>query len=504
MNLATAFADAARKDLKKTAIYWGDREYPFGELLEQTVRVALELQRDYAVKPGDRVGLWLKNCPEFVPALFGILAADAVVVPINNFLKPAEVNYILADAGADVLITDQTMVGFVQELQKERPQLKYLLAERFSEVTRYPVEPGETLGTQTEADLAVIVYTSGTTGRPKGAMLSHGNLLHNVESCRLVLQCVHEDRMAVLLPMFHSFMLCVGVLLPMLVGGSIVLIRSLHPPRNVLQELIQRRATILPAIPQFFRSMVGASMDVELPLRMAISGAAPLPVQILKEFGEKFPFPLIEGYGLSEASPVVTKNPLNGVRKAGSIGLPIPHVEVSIQDDAGRLLGPMEVGEVCVRGGNVMMGYWKQPKETAKAIRDDWLLTGDVGYRDEDGYYFITDRKKDMLLVNGINVYPREVEEILYQYPGVKEAAVVGVPDPRKGEQPIAFVAVNEGTQIDEAGLLQFVKTRLADYKVPRKVMFVAALPRNATGKVVKTTLREMVGQTGATSPQAD
>src|ERR1700722_5564680 len=185
MNLATAFAEIARKDPKKTAIYWGDREYPYAELLEQTARVALELQRDFAVKPGDRVGLWLKNCPEFVPALFGILAAGAVVVPINNFLKPAEVNYILADAGADVLITDQTMVGFVAELQQERPQLKSLLAERFSGTTRYPVEPGEILGPQNEADLAVIVYTSGTTGRPKGAMLSHGNLLHNVESCRL-------------------------------------------------------------------------------------------------------------------------------------------------------------------------------------------------------------------------------------------------------------------------------------------------------------------------------
>ncbi len=498
MNLATAFAITARKDLKKTALYWGEREYKYEELLEQTARVAADLQREFGVKPGDRVGLWLKNCPEFVPALFGILAAGGVVVPINNFLKPAEVTYILADAGADVLITDQTMVGFVSELQRERPQLKSMLAERFAEVPRYPVEVTETLGAQSEADLAVIVYTSGTTGRPKGAMLSHGNLLHNVESCRLVLHCVHQDRMAVLLPMFHSFMLCVGVLLPMLVGGSIVLIRSLHPPRNVMQELIQRQATVLPAIPQFFRSMVSAPIGVELPLRMAISGAAPLPVQILKEFSEKFPFPLIEGYGLSEASPVVTKNPLNGVRKAGSIGLPIPHVEVSIQDDAGNLLGAMEAGEVCVRGGNVMMGYWNQPEETTKAMRNGWLLTGDIGYRDADGYYYITDRKKDMLLVNGINVYPREVEEVIYQYPGVKEVAVIGVPDARKGEQPVAFVAAIDGAQLEEAGLVQFVRTKLADYKVPRKVVVMAALPRNATGKILKTALREIVGQTGA------
>src|SRR5580698_9233073 len=248
-------------------------------------------------------------------------------------------------------------------------------------------------------------------------------------------------------------------MLPMLMGSSIVLIRSWHPPRNVLQEIILRQATILPAIPQFFRSLISAPIEISLPLRMAVSGAAPLPVQVLKEFGERFPFPLIEGYGLSEASPVVTKNPLDGVRKAGSIGLPIPNVEVSIQDETGKLLQAMEVGEVCVRGGNVMMGYWNQPEETAKALRDGWLLTGDIGYRDADGYYFITDRKKDMLLVNGINVYPREVEEVLYQFSGVKEASVIGVPDARKGEQPLAFVAADEGTAIEERALLQFARS---------------------------------------------
>ena len=275
-------------------------------------------------------------------------------------------------------------------------------------------------------------------------------------------------------------------------GGSIVLVRSLHPPRNVLREIIQRNASILPAIPQFFRGMVGAPIDVPLPLRMCVSGAAPLPVQVLAEFERKFPFPLIEGYGLSEASPVVTKNPLDGTRKAGSIGLPIPNVEVSIQNDAGEHLPAGAIGELCVRGGNVMMGYWKQPEETAKALRNGWLLTGDIGCRDADGYYFITDRKKDMLLVNGINVYPRELEEVLYQFPGIKEAAVIGIPDPRKGEQALAFAVANEETTLDEKTILQFMRSRLADYKMPRRIVFLPALPRNATGKVLKTTLREM------------
>ncbi|HEX3797707.1 MAG TPA: long-chain fatty acid--CoA ligase [Verrucomicrobiae bacterium] len=505
MNLATKFEEVVRSNPHKTALYWGDREYTYEELLNETSRVAGYLQHVVGVQPGDRVALWLKNCPEFVPVLFGILQAGGVVVPINNFLKAPEVAFILADAGADVLVTDAALAEALPAISDLRPDLRCVQVEIFAQGSLEVKQPEPPL--RVETDLAVIIYTSGTTGRPKGAMLSHGNLLHNVESCRLVLQCVNEDRMAVLLPMFHSFMLMVGVFLPLLVGGSMVLIRSLHPPRNVFQEIIQRQATILPAIPQFFRSMVSAPATIPLPsLRMAISGAAPLPVQVLNEFAAKFSFPMIEGYGLSEASPVVTKNPLNGPRKAGSIGKPIPNVEVSIQDDAGNLLPAGEIGEVCVKGGNVMMGYWNQPEETAKVMRGCWLLTGDIGYCDEDGFYFITDRKKDMLLVNGINVYPREVEEVMYQFPGVKEVSVIGVPDARKGEQPLAFVAACEGATLDEKALLQFVRSKLADYKVPRRVIFLPALPRNATGKILKTTLRDMAAQgegSTKTEPQA-
>ena len=519
MNLAGAFAESVHKQPQKIALFWGEREYPYAELWRQSVFVSDQLQHRFEVKPGDRVGLWLKNCPEFIPSLFGIMHAGAVVVPINNFFKPDEVNYILNDAGIDVLITDAELGAHHRALEGARPHLKLFRIEQLegldtgcgnpasdvreavaksmaldsnASIPLTPaLSPGER-GKRTESDLAVIIYTSGTTGRPKGAMLSHGNLLHNVESCRIVLQTVAADRFAVLLPLFHSYMLTVGLLLPLLVGGSVVLVKSLHPVRNVLQEVLQRQATVIPAIPQFYRSMVNAPIHVPLPLRICISGAAPLPVQVLQEFEAKFHVPLIEGYGLSEASPVVTKNPLDRTRKAGSIGLPIPNVEVSIQDDAGRELGANDIGEVCVRGGNVMLGYWKQPEETAKVMRNGWLLTGDIGYRDDQGYYFITDRKKDMLLVNGINVYPREIEEILYQFPGVKEAAVVGKTDPRKGELPIAFVVANEGVVLEEKALQHFVRRKLADYKVPRKVVLLPALPRNATGKILKTALREM------------
>jgi long-chain acyl-CoA synthetase len=498
MNLASAFASSAKKQMRKTAVFWGEREYSYAELLDETLRVSVQLREHCAAKEGDRIGLWLKNCPEFVTALFGILQAGAVAVPINNFLKPEEVSYILGDAEVDILITDAELGSHARALMASRPSLKLLKVEEFiSQEKNGKVSPTLNSGPSdhnlqvTEADLAVIIYTSGTTGRPKGAMLSHGNLLHNVESCRIVLQTVAADRFAVILPLFHSYMLTVGLLLPLLIGGSIVLVKSLHPVRNALQEILQRRATILPAIPQFYRSLVNAPIDGPLPLRIFISGAAPLPAQVLTEFEAKFRVPLIEGYGLSEASPVVTKNPLDRTRKPGSIGLPIPNVEVSIQDESGRHLGPHETGELCVRGGNVMLGYWRQPAETAQTMRNGWLLTGDIGYRDEEGYYFITDRKKDMILVNGINVYPREIEEIIYQFPGVREAAVIGKPDSRRGEQPIAFVAPNDGAVLNEHDLQQFVKRRLADYKVPRKVVFLPALPRNATGKILKTVLRE-------------
>jgi long-chain acyl-CoA synthetase len=496
MNLASALAASVSKRPHKTALFWGEREYTYAQLWNQTVAVSERLSKDLGVKPGDRVGIWLKNCPEFIGSLFGILNAGAVAVPINNFLKPDEVNYIVADAGIDVLITDAELESHSRALTMACPGLRLLPIEFLAglPVRSDPAEPisRRTHAHTTQKDLAILIYTSGTTGRPKGAMLSHGNLLHNVESCRIVLQTVEVDRFAVLLPLFHSYMLTVGLLLPLLVGGSIVLIKSLHPVRNVLSEILQRQATVLPAIPQFYRSMVNAPIPVPLPLRLCVSGAAPLPVQILKEFEDKFHIPLIEGYGLSEASPVVTKNPLDGTRKPGSIGLPIAHVEVSIQDETGQLLGASEIGEVCVRGGNVMLGYWKQPEETAKALRNGWLLTGDIGYRDEAGYYFITDRKKDMLLVNGINVYPREIEEVMYQFPGIKEAAVIGKPDSRRGEQPIAFVAANDGQSIEETELRHFLKKRLADYKVPRKVVVLPALPRNATGKILKTALRQL------------
>ncbi len=490
MNLAAAFSNCAQIHAQKIAIYFGEKEISHAQLLAASQKIAASLKGGFGVKPGDRVGLWLKNSPEFPAAVFGILFADAAVVPINNFLKPGEVGFILNDGGIDVVITDAELAVHEKELAASRPGLKFLQVEEVSFETANQL-PVINCG-RGEQDLAVIIYTSGTTGKPKGAMLSHGNLLHNVNSCRIVLATVEDDSFAVILPLFHTYMMTVGIFLPFTIGGSIVLVKSLHPPRAMLQEIFSRRATILPAVPSFYRMILGAQLPTPMPIRIFISGSAPLPMQTLREFEEKFRVPLIEGYGLSEASPVVSKNPLRGPHKPGSIGIPIANVEMSVQDNQGKLLGTGETGEICVRGGNVMMGYWNQPEETKKVFRNGWLLTGDVGHRDTDGYYYITDRKKDMLIVNGINVYPREIEEVLYHFPGVREAAVIGVPDPRRGEQPLAFVAPAEGHTLDEKSILQFIRSHLADYKVPRQVAVMPALPKNATGKILKTELRKL------------
>ena len=489
MNLAKTFTICAEKHAQKTAVFWGEREISYADILAQSKMIAAQLQSRFGVKPGDRVALWLKNCPEFVPAVFGILQAGGVIVPVNNFLKPAEVAFILKNSGSKGVISDASLAEAQAQVAKLLPGVKILSAEEIGngrlQITDFkPVERGE-------ADLAALLYTSGTTGHPKGAMLTHGNFLHNVASCVEVLDVRSNDRVVVALPQFHSFMFTVGTLLPCLTGCGIVLIKTLHPFKNLLEEIARHRGTIMPSVPAFYRAVLAVPEFAKLPLRLCISGGAPLPAEVFNKFTRSFSFPLREGYGPTESSPVATVNPIYGENRPGSVGKPIPNVELSIRDEIGGELLAGATGEICIRGGNVMQGYWNQPEETAKVLRNGWLLTGDVGHRDADGYFYITDRKKDMLIVNGINVYPREIEEVIYHFPGVKEAAVIGVPDARRGEQPVAFVAATEGQTIDEKALLQFIRGQLADYKIPKQIVIIPALPKNATGKILKTELRK-------------
>jgi long-chain acyl-CoA synthetase len=490
MNLAAAFVKRAESHPDRTAIFCGGAEYSYGTILGQARHLAARLEKDHGIRPGDRVGVWLHNCPEFVPVLFGVWLAGGAVVMINHFLKAEEVSFLLQDSGARAVLSGNSLNDARKKVGALCPDVHFLSIEDI------PAAPGPEpfeASSATEEDLAALLYTSGTTGHPKGAMLTHGNFLHNVASCLAMLEVIESDRLVVLLPQFHSFMFTVGTLVPMLGGAAIVLIRSLHPLKGAIEEIAALRATILPAVPQVYRALTQMPGAVNLPLRLCVTGGAPMPLEVLREFNAKFPgLVLREGYGPTESSPVASINPIRGRSIEGSIGVPIPNVEMSIRDEAGNELPDGTTGEICIRGGNVMRGYWKQPEETAKVLRDGWLYTGDVGHRNSDGFYFITDRKKDMLLVNGINVYPREIEEVMYRYPGVKEAAVIGLPDARRGEQPCAFVVPNEGATLDEKSLLNFIREKLADYKVPRRIVLLDKLPRNPTGKILKTALKQM------------
>ena len=485
-NLANQFTEVTKENFNKTAIFWGGDEFSFDHAHSIAKCLAKRLKVEFELQPGDRVALWLKNCPEFVFSLFGILLGEGVVVSINSFLTPDEVGYIVEDCGAKVIISEASMEKETSILVDNSPGLNVIEVESLNRMdsTDY------TLLEQSPEDLALIIYTSGTTGKPKGAMLSHQNLMSNVNAIIEAADIANEDRMAVLLPMFHSFTMTVGLLLPMTRGLSIVAIKSLNPPKNIITEIIQHRATVMPAIPQLYRAFVNVKLPSDLPLRVCFSGAAPLPVEVLNAFNKNVGIPLLEGYGLSETSPVACMNPLNGERKPGSVGLPIGDVQFQIRNDDGFVLPVGDPGEICIKGHNIMMGYWNNLEATEASIKDGWLLTGDIGHLDNDGYLYITDRKKDMLLVNGINVYPREVEEIIYQFDGVSEVAVVGINDPRKGDFVVACIVPDEGFKIDEIELKSFLKTKLAAYKLPRKIIIMEALPRNATGKILKTELR--------------
>ena len=483
------FDTIARTKPRRTAIYWGDDRIRYGDLATHIARFAANLQARATFRPGDRIGLFIKNRPEFIYTLYAILKSGAVAVPINTFLKAPEVQHITDDCQLTVLITDDDLHEVAAKIERTK-----LLALR--DLDQPAAAEPHLIAPQLD-DLAVIIYTSGTTGKSKGAMLTHRNFASNVNSIVRVLEKTENDRLTLLLPMFHSFMLTVCIFTPLSIGAGIVLIKSVQPFHHAVKEIIRARATILLGIPQLFQAMVHAHVPFYvhwlLNLRLAVSGAAPLPRETLEQFGKKFRFPLLEGYGLSEATPVVSFNPIRGVRKPASVGLPITDVEVKIFDDNNAELPADTVGEIVVRGPNVMRGYWNQPDENAATLRDGWLHTGDMGKKDADGYIFIVDRKKEMLLVHGMNVYPREIEEVLYQYPGIGEAAVIGRPADRKGELPVAFVSAAPDAKLNTKEILRFCHERLAEYKLPREIQILEKLPRTATGKIAKLELKKLI-----------
>ncbi len=491
MNLAKILADTTTDNAERIAVRLDDFALNYGLLQQAAMRTAGML-RQQGVEAGDRVALMLPNVPHFVGAYYGSLQIGAVVVPLNVLNKRREIEYYLRDSGAKLLFAWH---DFAAEAEP---------AASATGCEFVPVTPGEFEQAlfQTEAvselvqrepdDTAVLLYTSGTTGTPKGAELTHANLLSNCVASRGLFSLAAGTVVLGALPLFHSFGQTCAMNTCVLAGGTLSLLPRFDPVKAL--EIIERdRVAVFEGVP----SMYGAMLNVPdrerfdtSTLRVCASGGAAMPVELMRGFEQAFNCQILEGYGLSETSPVASFNHPDRERKPGSIGTPIGGVEMRVVDDADRELPSGEVGEIVVRGENVMRGYWNRPEATAEAMRGGWFHTGDLARVDGDGYFFIVDRKKDMIIRNGFNVYPREVEEVLYEHPAVREAAVIGIPHNEFGEEIAAAVSLKEGATATVDELIAFVRERVAAYKYPRVVWLVDDLPKGPTGKILKRELR--------------
>jgi acyl-CoA synthetase (AMP-forming)/AMP-acid ligase II len=492
-----------------TALVFGERHTTYDELDRRTDQLARAL-RGLGVRKGDRVGALLLNSPAFLETMLATAKLGGVFVPMNLRLTPPEVGYLLADSGADVFVCSGPLAPVARAaLAEEGVRVRHrILADGAAEEGELGFEEllggGEAraLGSDVAgSDLSCLMYTSGTTGRPKGAMLTHDNHLWNVVNSLSFGRGLRADDVTVTVaPMFHIGGLGVHTLPLLYVGGRNVILPSFDPAQ-ALATIARERATVQFMVPAMWAALMAVpdfdSHDLSA-LELAVSGGAPCPLPVIEFFqGKGLPFQ--EGFGMTETAPLVSVLDAERVKeKAGSIGRAVFHVEARIADEADLDVPAGEVGELLVRGPNVFSGYWGLPEATAEAFRGGWFHTGDLGRMDPQGYITLVDRKKDMIISGGENVYPIEVEQVLYRHDAVQEAAVIGVPDARWGETPVAVVAVAPGTQLDPAELIAYTRERLAHFKCPTRVEVVDALPRNATGKVLKTELRARFGGTSS------
>lgn len=483
MNLARTLDEAARQYPERPAVRLDDLVITYAQLNDLSARAA-DWLRERGVTPGDRVGIMLPNVAQFPVLYYGVLRAGGIVVPMNPLLKAREVEHYLGDSGAKLVFAAasaaaEAAVGALAV----GAEAVAVDADTLTEIAARPSSPE--IAARTDDDTAVILYTSGTTGTPKGAELTHANLQRNaVVATTTLLDLGPDDVVMGCLPLFHSFGQTCGLNAAVAAGACLTLIPRFDPV-TALKVIERDRVTVFEGVPTMYVAMlhVGADIADTSTLRLAISGGAALPVEILRGFEQAFGTVVLEGYGLSETSPVATFNTPTQ-RKPGSIGVPIAGVELKLVDVEG------EVGEIAIRGHNVMKGYWQRPDASMAALRDGWFHTGDMARRDADGFYFIVDRKKDLIIRGGFNVYPREIEEVLYEHPAVLEAAVVGTPHPTHGEEVVAAVALRPHADATPEELREYVKARVAPYKYPRHVWLVDALPKGPTGKVLK---REIV-----------
>jgi long-chain acyl-CoA synthetase len=500
MNVADLVRETAKRLPDKAALVFHDEPVSYAQLDAEIDKAAAGLA-DLGIKPGDRVALLVHNVPHFVYAYYGALRAGGVVIPLNTMLTGEEIAYILGDAQARVVIAAEPFVPVLDGLRETLPMLEHVVVAG----TRAPVgamtwEQMTSRGGASPAiepkpgDLAALPYTSGTTGKPKGAMLSHANLLANLEQMSGVpmLAEAESDVVLLVLPLFHIYALNVILGLTVKVGATALLMERFDAGQS-LGAMERHKVTVLFGAPPMFIAWVNTPGVERYDLsrvRLAVSGAAALPGAVLEEFRRKTGVTIWEGYGLTETAPAVTSNAMGTVAKPGSIGKPLPGVDVRLVDEDGSDVEEGDPGEIVVRGPNVFGGYWNQP-DAGAVTEGGWLRTGDVGYADEDGYIFLIDRKKDLVIVSGFNVYPREVEDVLYRHPKVAEAAVIGIPHPYTGEAVKALVVLRPGETASEEEIIEDCKRSLARFKCPQVVEFVSELPHLPTGKVLKRVLRE-------------
>lgn len=493
----------AKKRKKKVALFVDNEKITYGEILETADKLAGFLS-DKGVKKGDKIALFLRNSPEFIYTIFAASKLGAIVVPINTFLKEDELTYILEDSDSSVLIASAIHDKVVNS-SKASMLCQFVLWEGDKTAQgeqHYSFVEALNAGLTTEyrdtalEDTAVIIYTSGTTGKPKGAMLSHKNIFSNAYSGMKHINVTSRDRGIVFLPMFHSFTFTIAIMLPMYIGMSIVIIKSIQPFSNIFKQTLLKRVTLFFGIPDVYNALAKAKLPWYFMwfnnIRAFISGAAALQPKTLDAMAKKFKrATLLEGYGLSEASPAVSMNTLKK-QKAGSVGTALYGYEIKIVDQELNEVHRGAIGDIIVKGDNVMQGYLNRPTATDETIINGWLLTGDVGYMDDDGFLFIVDRKKDLIISKGINIYPREVEEVIDMFEGVGASAVIGLDDEKSGEVPVVYIELEEGLEkFEEAGLKKYMREQLANYKIPKQIHVIKALPKNATGKVLKRALKE-------------
>jgi long-chain acyl-CoA synthetase len=483
MNLASNLKRSTELYPDRPAVRLDDTVLTYRGLDERSARIA-GLLREHGIVAGDRVAVMLPNLPEFAVIYYGILRAGGVVVPMNPLLKEREVAHYLGDSGAKLIFA-----GSGAELPPGTGHIA--VDDGFDRLL--DAYPEMSLVDRSGDDTAVILYTSGTTGRPKGAELTHANLTSNADvTATDLVQVGPQDVIFGGLPLFHSFGQTCGLNTAVRVGASLTLV-SRFTPERALEVMARDRVTVFEGVPTMYVALLASpertNHDLSA-LRVCVSGGAALPVEVLRGFEADFGCVILEGYGLSETSPVASFNHPHRVRKPGSIGTPIRGVEMRILGTDGTEVPVGEVGEIAIRGANLMRGYWGRPDATAEAVPDGWFRTGDLARADEDGCYFIVDRKKELIIRGGYNVYPREIEEVLYEHPAVAEAAVIGVPDASLGEEIGAAVVLRPDAKVHVDEIREFVKARVAPYKYPRYVWLEYALPKGPTGKILKREIR--------------